>query len=81
MELVEMLYKNIAYIGSSKHFVFVIVCVCASLSLYFCKSSSRSMSSPDDMLSEYIWFVISRTSYGGDKWRCHHGDGRTDKGI
>ena len=73
MELVEMLYKNIAYIGSSKHFVFVIVCVCASLSLYlyFCKSLSRSMSSPDDKLSENIWFVWSRTSYGGDKWRCH----------
>ena len=36
------------------------------------------MSSPDDMLSEYIWFVMSRTSYGGGKWRCHHADGRTD---
>ena len=59
--------KNIAYIGSWKHFVFVFVCVWVSLSLYlsFCKSSSRSMSSPDDKLSENIWFAWSRTSYGG----------------
>ena len=65
--------KNIAFIGSWKHFVFVFVCVWVSLSLYLssCKSSSRSMSSPDDKLSENIWFVWSRTSYGGDKWRCH----------
>ena len=40
MELVEMLYKNIAYIGSSKHFVFVCVsvsylclCICLFVSL------------------------------------------------
>ena len=65
--------KNIAYIGSWKHFVFVFVCVWVSLSLYlsFCKSSSRPMSSPDDKLSENIWFVWSKTSYGGDKWKCH----------
>ena len=72
---------NIAYIGSWKHFVSVFVCVCVSLSLYlsFCNSSSQSLSSPDDELSENIWFVWSRTSYSGDKWRCHHADGRTDK--
>ena len=65
--------ENIAYIGSWKHFVFVFVCVwvSSSLYLYFCKSSFRPMSSPDDKLSENIWFVWSRTSYGGDKWRCH----------
>ena len=58
------------------HFLFIFVCVCVSLSLYlsFCKSSSQSMSSPDDKLSENIWFAWSRTSYGGDKWRCHHRD-------
>ena len=46
---------------------------------------SRSLSSPDDRLSENIWFVWSRTSYSGDKWlkvgrrrRCHHGDNRTE---
>ena len=50
-----------------------------SLSLYltFCKSSSQSLSSPDDNLSENIWFVWSKTSYRGDKWRCHHADGQT----
>ena len=71
-------FKNIAYIDSWKHFVFVFVCVCVSLSLYlsFCKYSSQSLSSPDDKLSENIWFVWSKTSYDGDKWRCHHGDER-----
>ena len=55
------------------------VCVSLSLSLAFEKSSSLSLSSPDDKLSENIWFVWSRTSYSGDKWlkvgrrrRCHH---------
>ena len=57
------------------------ICVCVSLSLYlsFCMSSSQSLSSPDDELSENIWFVWSRTSYSEDKWRCHHADGRTNK--
>ena len=36
-----------------------------SLSLYLSLCSSRSMSSPDDKLSENIWFAWSRTSYGG----------------
>ena len=45
-----------------------------SLYLYFCKYSSWSLSSPDDKLSENIRFVWSKTSYDGDKWRCHHGD-------
>ena len=76
-----MLLKNIAYIGSWKHFVFFFVCVCVSLSLYFCRSSSWSLSSPDDKLSENIWFVWSRTSYGGDKWRCHHADRRTNEQV
>ena len=49
-----LLLINIAYIGSWKHFVFVFVRVCVSLSLYlsFCKYLSPSMSSPDDKLSE-----------------------------
>ena len=34
-------------------------------------------SSPDDKLSENIWFVWFKTSYDGDKWRCYHGDKRT----
>ena len=62
--------------------------VSLSLSLYlsFCKYSSRSLSSPDDKLSENIWFVWSRTSYSREKWlkvgrrrRCHHGDRQTNK--
>ena len=35
------------------------------------------MSSPNDKFSENIWFVWSKTSYDGDKWRCHHGDKQT----
>ena len=66
-----LLIKNIAYIGPWKHFVFVFVWVSLSLYLSFCKSLSRPMSSPDDKLSENIWFVWSKTSYSGDKWKCH----------
>ena len=62
--------------------VFVFVCVCVSLSFF--KYPSRSLSSPDDRLSENIWFVWFRTSYSGDKWlkvgggmRCYHGDRQT----
>ena len=74
-------FEKIAYIGSWKNFVFVFVCVCVSLSLYlsFCKYLSWSLSSPDDKLSENIWFVWFKTSYDGDKWRCHHGDKRTNE--
>ena len=57
--------KNIAYIGSLKHLVFVSVSV--SLSFYMSLLV-------DDKLSEHIWFVIqiawSRISYSGDKWTC-----------
>ena len=47
------------------HFLFVFVCICVPLSLYlsFCKSSSRSLSSTDDKLSENIWFV-KQTFFG-----------------
>ena len=44
------------------------------MSSSFCKYLSRSLSSPDDKLSENIWFVWSKTSYDGYKWRCYHGD-------
>ena len=27
----------------------------------------------DHILSENIWFLWSKTSYSGDKWRCHRG--------
>ena len=29
-------------------------------------------------LLENVWFVWSKTSYSGDKWRCHR-SGRTNK--
>ena len=55
-DILTQLLKNIAYIGSWKHFVFVFVCVCMSLSFYlsFCNSSSWSLSSPNDRLIENI---------------------------
>ena len=43
--------------------------------------STMSVSSPDDKLSENIWFVWSKTSNDGDKWRCHHGDKRTNNKV
>ena len=72
--------KNIAYNESCKHFVFVFVYVWVSLSLYLssCKSLSQSMSSPDDKLSENIWFAWSRTSYGGDNGDVTLGHTRTE---
>ena len=70
VSLNPLLFKNIACIGSWKHFVFAFFCVCVSwsFSLSFCMTFSCSLSSPDDKLSENIWF---RTSYSGDKLRCH----------
>ena len=62
VSLNPLVFKNIAYIGSWKHFVFVYVCV-SFLYLSFCKSSSWSLSSPDGRLSENIWFVWSSISY------------------
>ena len=55
----SLLLINIAYIGSWKHFVSIFVCVCVSLSLPYHKSLSRSLLSPDDKVSENIWFVWS----------------------
>merc|ERR1712218_524698 len=42
--------------------------------------STMSVSSPDDKLSENIWFVWFKTSHDGDKWRCYHGDKQTTRG-
>ena len=55
----SLLFKNIQYIGSRKHFVFV--CVCVGLS--FCKSSSRALSPPDDKLTENIQGVPKKMSH------------------
>ena len=44
---------------------------------------SGSVDSGGHQLSENIWFIWSKTSYIGDKWRCHQGGtdgtGRTRK--
>ena len=51
--------------------------LCVSLSLYL--SWMLLTHCQDHTLTENIWFVWSRTSYSGDKWRCHRcgTDGRT----
>ena len=42
---------------------------------------SGSVDSGSHLLSENIWFVWSKASYSGDKWRCHRcgTDGRTNE--
>ena len=57
----------------------VSVSVPLSLHVSFCKSSSRSLSSPDDKLSENIWFVWSRTSYSG--YKLWEGEGQPTKQV
>ena len=52
------------------------MCLCLCIFLFV----SLRLCHCHDKLSENIWFVWSRKSYGGDKWRCHHGDGRTFNG-
>ena len=39
---------------------------------------SGSVDSGSHKLSENVWFVWSKTSYSGEKWRCHR-SGRTNK--
>ena len=72
-----LLFNFIAYTGSWKHFVFVCVWVWVSMSLYlsFCVSSSPSMSSPDDKLSEIYGLEHHMVEINGD---VTFGDGRTD---
>ena len=70
------------YFVYSIHWVLEALCICLCqlcVSLSFCKYLSRSLSSPDDKLSENICFVWPKTSYDGDKWRCYHGDKQTTK--
>ena len=43
--------------------------LCVSLSLYL--SWMLLTHCQDHILTEKIWFVWSKTSYSGDKWRCH----------
>ena len=43
--------------------------LCVSLSLYL--SWMLLTHCQDRILTENIWFVWSRTSYSGDKWRCY----------
>ena len=43
--------------------------LCVSLSLYL--SLMLLTHCQDHTLTDIIWFVWSRTSYSGDKWRCY----------
>ena len=71
----EMLYRKKQKSCDKKKKIRIIfmgnfVCVTLSLYLSFCNSLSCSFSSPDDKLSENIWFCIS-TSYSAEKVGCH----------
>ena len=58
------------------------LCICVFVFVYLCMRHFviSVLISLDQELSENIRFVWSKTSYSGDKWRCHHGgtDGHTN---
>ena len=58
------------------------LCICICVFVYLCMRHLviSVLISLDQELSENVWFVWSKTSYSGDKWRCHRcgTDGRTD---
>ena len=43
----------------------------------FCMPLSWSLPSPDDKLSENIWFLWSKTSYSGEKIGCVGSDNQS----
>ena len=70
--------------GTFLYAVCVYLCICVSVFVYLCMTHMviSVLISLDQELSENVWFVWSKPSYSGDKWRCHGGatDGPTDKG-
>ena len=55
--------------------LFVYLCVCVFVFVYLCirHLAISVLISLDQVLSENIWFVWSKPSNSGDKWRCHQG--------
>ena len=55
--------------------LFVYLCICVFVFVYLCirHLAISVLISLDQVLSENIWFVWSKPSYSGDKWRCHQG--------
>ena len=49
------------------------LCICVFVFVYLCMRHLviSVLISLDQVLSENIWFVWSKPSYSGDKWRCH----------
>ena len=62
--------------------LFLYLSLCVYLSLYL--SLMLLKHCQDDILTENIWFIWSKTSHSGDKWRCYRcgtdGRRRTDAG-
>ena len=58
------------------------LCICVFVFVYLCMRHLviSVLISLDQVLSENIWFVWSKPSYSGDKWRCHQG-GKTQGGT
>ena len=56
------------------------LCICVFVFVYLCVRHLviSVLISLDQELSENIWFVWYKTSYGGDKWRCN-GYGTNDE--
>ena len=58
------------------------LCICVFVFVYlWMRHLMISVLSLDQELSENVWFVWSKTSHSGDKWRCHRcgTDGRTNE--
>ena len=55
--------------------LFVYLCICVFVFVYLCMRHLviSVLISLDQVLSENIWFVWSKPSYSGDKWRCYQG--------
>ena len=60
------------------HMLYLYICV--FVFVYFCMRHLviTVLISLDQELSDNVWFVWSKTSDSGDKWRCHDA-GRTNK--
>ena len=61
--------------GTFLYAVCVYLCICVSVFVYLCMRHLviSVLISLDQELSENVWFVWSKPSYSGDKWRCYQG--------
>ena len=74
------LFKNIQHVGAFWYFVICCICVFVFVPLCMRHLVISVLISLDQVLSENIWFVWSKPSYSGDKWRCYQGGTTTNNG-